>query len=258
MNVLELMDSKTTSFSKTERRIYEGIKRFPEHFATNSITEIATHSGISKPALTRFAKKLGFNGYMEFQYQLNLDYKNRTTNKKTSLADGFSKTLKQVEEAVSDEILINLSNRITSAHVTYLFGYNLSRLPSEELTMALNLLTDFVAVHPQQDYRPMQYHHDDVMIVYSAVDGSSYKEYLRSLHSNKGIRPYMILITTNGKHPLRHNFDEVIVLPIVNKVGNDSIALSDTFAFLFFNELLMQKLKQDSEGTHITELEEKG
>lgn len=244
MNVLELMDSKTTSFSKTERRIYEGIKRFPEHFATSSISEIAIRSGISKPALTRFAKKLGFNGYLEFQYQLNLDYKKSTTQHKTSLANCFCKTLLQVEEAVSDEILFNLIQRIASAHVTYLLGHNLSRLPSEELAMVLNLLTDFVALHPQQDCRPMHFHQDDVLIAYSAVDGSSYKEYLRGFRSAEFIRPYMILITTNGKHPLRHNFDEVIVLPIVSKVGSENIALSDTFAFLFFNELLMQKLKE--------------
>ena len=41
MNTLELMDSKLSSFSKTDRSIYEMIKKFPADWAEGSITELS-------------------------------------------------------------------------------------------------------------------------------------------------------------------------------------------------------------------------
>ena len=80
MNTLELMDASVSSFSKTDRQIYESIRKFPEEFATRSITDVSDNTRVTKPALTRFAKKLGFNGFAELQYQLAQDLKEMKEN----------------------------------------------------------------------------------------------------------------------------------------------------------------------------------
>ena len=73
MNIFELMDSKVSSFSKTDKAIYEQIKKFPEEFANSSLNVLCDSGSFTKSAMTRFAQKLGFAGYTEFQYQFQQD-----------------------------------------------------------------------------------------------------------------------------------------------------------------------------------------
>ena len=58
----------------------------------------------------------------------------------------------------------------------------------------------------------------------------------------RNTKPYMLLVTTNSKHPLRHNFDEVIALPTANVATSNRTVLADTFAFLMFNDVLASLL----------------
>ena len=70
MNLFEHMDAMASSFTKTDHYIYTQCKKFTTDFAEDSITMITQNHNISQPALTRFAKKLGFSGFNEFQFAL--------------------------------------------------------------------------------------------------------------------------------------------------------------------------------------------
>jgi hypothetical protein len=54
-----------------------------------------------------------------------------------------------------------------------------------------------------------------------------------------------VLVTTNSKHPLRKHFDEVFVLPTAKLSSGTRAVLSDTFAFLIFNDTLVSILEGD-------------
>ena len=41
MNTIELMDGSVSSFSKTDRAIYEAIRKFPDTFATSRVTQLS-------------------------------------------------------------------------------------------------------------------------------------------------------------------------------------------------------------------------
>lgn len=244
MNVLELMDSKASSFSKTETKIYEGIKKYPDIYAKESINDITFHYGLSKPALTRFAKKLGFSGYSEFQYQFNIDLKDMELLDKSGLADKFVSILKQTEETVSVEVLDGLIEWMKKARMIYIIGCHMSRLPAEELCMVLDHSTTYPVVNPSLDARPNHFKENDVFIIYSSMHGNAHQEFLKHLRLEDVVRPHMVLITTNAKHPLRHNFNEVILLPSSQLRGADDNTLADTFAFLFFNQMLVKRLNE--------------
>ena len=51
-----------------------------------------------------------------------------------------------------------------------------------------------------------------------------------------------MLVTTNSKHPLRRNFDEIVVLSTAALGTAGRTILSDTFAFLMFNDILNEML----------------
>jgi DNA-binding MurR/RpiR family transcriptional regulator len=243
MNALELMESKLSSFSKTDRIIYEMIKKFPDRWATQSVSEIADESKVTKPALTRFAKKLGFGGFVEFQYQLAQDLKEvKNQNSSQSRADIYAKLLRQTEESVDREQLKKLVKRMRQSRKVIVMGSNLSRLPAEELLIGLSLHDDIVSMMPKADILPYNYSENDMVIIYSAISGGSHQDFLKSFRREGIIKPYLVLITVNSKHPLRHNFDETVVLPTLRLQDSSNIVLSDTFAFLMFNDLLVAEL----------------
>lgn len=239
MNTLELMDGSVSSFSKTDRAIYETIRKFPDMFATNSVTEIANGGGFSKPALTRFAQRLGFSGFVEFQYQFAQDLADRRQRGDAPTnAEVYGGLLKLVEERVDKAQLQALVERMRASRHVYLMGYNLSRIPAEELNIALQFDPSISSSLPQVDVG-QRFLEDDLLIVFTAVSGSSYKGLLHEFKVGRNVRPYMVLVTTNSKHPLRRSFDEVFVLPTATVETSDRTVLADTFSFLMFNDMLM-------------------
>ena len=246
MNTLELMDASVSSFSKTDRHIYESIRKFPEEFATRSITEVSDNTRVTKPALTRFAKKLGFNGFAELQYQLAQDLKEMKENPVgDSNSDKYANLLIQTEKSVDKEAVRRLIRRMKSSRKVILMGANLSRLPAEELLVALSLNDEICSMMPQTDLMPFHYSENDMVIIYSAISGNSYQDYLRNFRKENAIKPYLVLITTNSKHPLRHNFDEVFCLPTLPLAGTTNTVLSDTFSFLMFNDVIAQEMNKE-------------
>lgn len=242
MNTIELMDGSVSSFSKTDRAIYEVIRKFPDLFAVKSVTELSKDVGFSKPALTRFAQRLGFGGFVEFQFQFAQDLEaGRRRSDAPTNAEVYGGVLKAVEERVGREQLQGLIDRMQSSRHTYIMGYNLARIPAEELNIALQFHPSISASFPQVDVI-QHFTADDLLIVYSAVGGNSYKGLMRELEVGRNTRPYMVLITTNSKHPLRRHFDEAIVLPTAALGIAGRTILSDTFAFLMFNDMLNEIL----------------
>ena len=242
MNTLELMDSSVASYSKTDRAIYESVRKFPDMYATSTVTVLSQRGGFSKPALTRFAQRLGFGGFVEFQYQFAQDLEAaRSRTDVPTNAEIYGSLLKAVEERVDRARLQGLVDRMRASRHTYLMGYNLSRIPAEELNIALQFDPAISASFPQIDV-PQHFCADDLLVIYSAVSGSTYKGLMNEFRMGRNTQPHMVLVTTNSKHPLRRNFHEVFVLPTSSLASPNVTVMADTFAFLMFNDLLSSLL----------------
>ena len=240
MNLFELMDTKKSSFSKTDRLIFERIRKFPNNFANESITSICENSGFTKSALTRFAQKLGFGGFTEFQFQFQQDIKSSQNDfQHASNAAIYGKILKNVEESTDPSLIRELIEKMRNSHAVYLFGSNLSRLPAEQMLVILGFDREIVPIMPAPDFSPFHYREDDMIIIYSSISGSSHQTLLKDLRSKNAAVPYRVLITVNAKHPLRHNFEKVIVLPTASMTDSQSETIhSDTFAYMMFNDMV--------------------
>ena len=245
MNIFELMDSKVSSFSKTDKAIYEQIKKFPEEFANSSLNVLCDSGSFTKSAMTRFAQKLGFAGYTEFQYQFQQDISaHKASDQKTSSAEIYGRILRQVSETADHDVISDLIQDMKKARRLFIIGTNLSHVPAEEMMIALSFHSDINAQIPRSDMMPYQYRDDDMILMYSASTGSSHQSLMQALRREGQGKPNMVLITTNAKHPLRHNFRRVIVLPTATM--SDSMSntpLSDMFAFMMFNDLVAEQLQ---------------
>ena len=157
----------------------------------------------------------------------------------------YGALLPAVEAAINPDALGALAARLKeSAHV-FLVGANLSRLPAEELHMALAYTPEVFAVIPPSDVWPT-FHAGDTLIVYSAITGAAHASLVKSLCAHDASRPHMVLVTTNSKHPLRKYFDELFVLPTASLSSGTRAVLSDTFAFFVFNDALTSVLEGEA------------
>ena len=243
MNIITRMDSLVASYTATDRRIYEAIKKFPDRFASDSIRNLVQYLGISQPALTRFAKKLGFSGFLEFQYQFRQDYSAVKTDKTPEKrSEFFSQYLQNTENSLDPAVLHTLGQRIYNARMTYFTGYSIAGLPARYIGgfSSLGMLVSGVYVAP--DDLPLGFAGDEVLLIYSAIAGDRFRTYL-SMLSRMEHKPYIVMITMNAKHPLRKYADQLIILPEAGIISDNTSAMPETMEFLMFTDLLIQQIQ---------------
>ena len=245
MNTFDLMETKQRSFTKTDRTIYENLKRHPKDFAQASYEELVSIMGVSQSALTRFAKKLGFSGYADLQFQLHSDLKSLDgeADEETN-AQIFSSFLKCVEDEVDRDELHTLAMRVLEADKVTCLGFQYSGLPARFLSF--NLLGTFGvnADKPEFDYLIHPYSGKDLLIVFSAASGEFYRPLLKRVSMlSEDSKPRITLVTMSPKHGLRHYCDQVILLPSAGKVVAPHLVTLENMMFMMFSDMLLSEIE---------------
>lgn len=234
MDIFSLMESKKDSFSKTDRLIYNSVNKFPDEFATASLNNIIEHRGFSQPSLTRFAKKLGFSGFNEFQYQFRRDLlETPSPESSKSRPDIYADELRLADQVLTDELLEDLTKRLLTSTAVYCYGTSLSRMPGEFLAESLRILGVRNIQSLPADALAVPYQSTDLYLCFSAHSGHYCAESVSNMAKAEH-RPYAVLVTMNPKHPLRSKFDQIIVFPEAPSSGNARMILNDTMAFMMF------------------------
>ena len=133
MSIFDDMDMASAQFTKTDRVVYETIRKFPDLFVQGSLAAIAEETHLSAPSLTRFAKRVGYKGFSEFQYQFRSDLEERDENQTGSKSDAYAELLRKVERDVPDALLCDLVRRMRDASTVVATGASLSRIPAYHL-----------------------------------------------------------------------------------------------------------------------------
>lgn len=246
MNIFDLMETKLRSFTKTDRTIYENLKRHPNEFAQASYGELVSVMGVSQSALTRFAKKLGFNGYADLQFQLNNDVRSQAglVEEETN-AQIYAGFLKCVEDEVDRVELERLAHDILAADKVTCLGFQYSGLPARFLSF--NLLTGYGidSDKPEFDYLIHPYTEKDLLIIFSAASGEFFRPLLKRLNVlDQRDRPRVVLVTMSPKHVLRRQSDQVILLPSSGKVIAPHLVTLENMMFLMFADMLLAEVER--------------
>lgn len=74
MNIIDRIEAAKPNFTKSDELIYNCIKE--DYWIiireASTIVDLAEKCRVSKSAILRFAKKLGYSGYSEFKYDFSL------------------------------------------------------------------------------------------------------------------------------------------------------------------------------------------
>lgn len=243
MNLFEHMDAMVSSFTKTDHYIYTKCKKFTSLFAEGSIEEITKNEDISQSALTRFAKKLGFNGFNEFQFALAMQIQEGTLEgKEKTPAHSYAETLIETEKALTDKVLETLLNKLKVCNDIYISGINVSSLPARYLDYFFKISGDFRSEFLSIDSFPTSFKNNSILFLFSVESGGYYQSFYKNRKKEENI-PYIVLITLNPKHPLRNKVNHTIVLPKQRIIDTDRNVLPETLAFLMFADVLARKLQ---------------
>ena len=246
MDVLDLMETKVSAFTKTDLAIYEYLKADPAAFAHKGYDELVNDLGISPSSLIRFAKKMGYTGYADLQYQLGVDLEKRAKRSRDkTVGETYCDYLLQEEQSLDQGALDELAGWVVGASKVYCMGFYLSNLPARFLSVALRALHAIEADNPEYDYLMRQFHDDELIILFSVRSGEQYRDFMKSLAKlPEHERPRIALVTMNPKHTLRGSCDSVIVLPSADSVGRERLAIIDNMMYMMFNEMLTTKVRE--------------
>ncbi len=240
MTIFELMDSMKNKYTKTDLQIYEYIKKFPDDFQNKPISDLIDIFGFSQPSLTRFAKKLGFAGFSQFQFQLQNDI-DHSNNQTESRAQFYSKFLEMTETSINQKDLNQIVEYIKKSDRIIFAGNHISSIPANYLDLAFKLLSDKAAGLLSEGLVPFTLHKNDVFILFSSYTGKGFKDYVVK-QNEKGV--HTILVTLTPKHPLRKQFETVFVLPESQSIHRGKTVLTETFAYFMFIDLLLERIKE--------------
>lgn len=244
MNIIARMDALVPSYTATDRKIYEFIKKFPEQFADHSINDIVKRFKISQPALTRFAKKLGFSGFAEFQYQYRQDFSEVMTNSHPEKhSEYFSQYLQDTEKAVHADILAKSAKEISDARITYFTGASIAAIPAVYMKDYCRIGIGPVGTYAAPYDLPLSFNGGECILLFSAIAGDAYRDYFPQACQAIN-KPYIILVTMNAKHPLRKYADQTIVLPEAGIISDNTSAMPETMEFLMFCDLLIEEFRK--------------
>lgn len=202
--------------TKSERRIADYITAVPERVLAQTISDIAAATESSEITVSRFCKKLGFNGLQEFK--MNLTAELSTAENKTyhgiqssddchavsvkvfqNISDGLQDTLSLLDDNAVDKAaqILQHARRIA----VYGFG-NSATVCRDIATRYLRLgfaIHDYADSHMQVTSAALLTSQDAVLAV--SHSGASY-ELIQSVTTAKQNGAAIIVITSHGQSPL--------------------------------------------------------
>ena len=107
MNPFERLDFYKSNYTKSEKIIYEWIKKNPTTVMKDSIESLAEEISTSKAAIIRFSKKIGYSGFAEFKFELSRyiisgirENKNENMDISRSITSLYAGYIKQINDFI--------------------------------------------------------------------------------------------------------------------------------------------------------------
>lgn len=242
MNLLDQIRHVSDELTPTDKKIAKAVIENPDDFARLDTTVISERYGFSQPALTRFAKKIGYSGYAEFKYDIA---RNKNALSEEIRAETFAtetgRLLEETETEFPEEKLSKIVSVLDRAQRIFVTGYHRSRASAELLNAALiNYRYSSQAIVFDEVFKLGAFcRKTDLLIIFS-VASSVYGGLIKELAECEQ-KPETMLITCSKKHDLAKYFDHVIDLPD-SKTIRSSYALDPAITNLFFINLLAMHL----------------
>ena len=245
MNPLDLIQQNFESFTKTEEIIAVYILNNPSQFARSNVEVTVAETKTSKPAMIRFAKKLGYNGYSELKYDIakfiisesyNENIEENNNDPIRHITDTYCKYITQLNETLVKDDLDKLSKDIIKARKAKVLGLNRTGLSAKQLQLrALKIGVDIECINDSiAMYDVVNTLNDKDICLIFTVKGKHYDEMVENL-KQRNVK--VAVITMTNSLAFLKLCDHKILLQPVNR-GYAKFCDEQAIYFVFVEILL--------------------
>ncbi|TVT01961.1 MurR/RpiR family transcriptional regulator [Amycolatopsis bartoniae] len=240
----ELIREHAANLSRTDRVIAEHLLEHQDELPFLRAAEIAERLGVSAASITRFAQRLGFDGYPRLQDSVRLEL--RTALTPPTLPDQgegrfgplWDRELKNLEELrrLPEDLLDGAARMIADARNVWVVGGRASQAPAEMLAYSLGRVRDRVrSLRSDTLHEPealLDLGPGDLLVALSFRRYSSSTARIGRLFADRDVP---ILLVTDDGHPslaslaklvLRVSGKSLAALPSMTAVTSLSLALT--------------------------------
>ena len=250
MNIIDLIQEQSSSYTKNEQEIAYYILNHPLDAGRFTIEKLAEETNTSKAALIRFAKKLGFSGYSEFKYALNRFLVSNNAEVSTNyhedsplaITNIYIHTLQEFQNSITEEQVYSLAKRIKDSSKIRILGFSRSSFSAQQMEARLlrigidsKSLNDSVEITDTVNILQ----ENDLVIAFSVSDNTKfYENCIRDIHQQGA---QFAFITTNPALSFKDEADYYFALPHVTHDNSFSF-LDNRALFFVFIEVLLNAL----------------
>lgn len=226
--------------TKSEKNTCNLILNNPQAIIDYSITEAAKIYQVSSASIQRVAKKIGYKGYSELKYALELYFYQNQENKKddklsNQIFDIYSSTLLEWKKEFDNDKIIKLVHLIHDKNVKTI-GIGNSGLAASHLVYSLYMYgkwSEAIDNATKIDYLEYGVQENALYILFS-ISGKLVNINQVKRWKKKGVT--VVLITANEHAPIQNEVDLNIVLPtlpiIINKSSHNILDNRTNFYIL--------------------------
>lgn len=260
-NIFYLIDGKYDSFSKTNKLIASYVKQNYKIISFLSINELKEKTGVSTASITRFAQELGFNGYPDFQREVQKllqkeitpmkEMKNFITSSRENeniLKLTIDLNIKTLEATYNDELYESFKKAvdiINNAEKIYILGLRSSFSVGYYLSFMLRQFMsniELLTAGTDDIYDRLSYvKKNDILITISFSKYTKLTSRITNYFKQKGNK--IIAVTDSYSSPVAILGDTTLI------AKSSSTTYSFVSAMTILNALIVAIGKQNTENT---------
>lgn len=216
MNTFDLIEMNKPSFTRTDMQVCNALMENHEVIFRKSSSQLAKDLNLSQASIIRFCKKLGYEGYNDFRFGLyDSIHSSHEQGGFITKADCYKKLIDMISTEAQEGGYDQFAEALASASMVFCTGMHRSSLPAQLLSMELTLLGKraFFIRDDMLSAWPADMSHKDVLVCFSEQGDPSRRGYDSLAQLPEKNRPESYLVCMNAKHPLKKQFNNMILLP---------------------------------------------
>lgn len=210
----------TLILSDTDLEILAYFEQQPIAATYMNLEELSGHLYTSNATIVRFCKKLGFNGYHEFKYEVRkqLEEQNKQSLSSQDLISHSLASFRDNLEAMELSKLEQISELLCSKSSLYIYGAGLSSIPAKYLqTILTSLDRPCILIEWRHLLEGITYtiRKDSILLIITAHADAPRYEQIFEIAKQRGTT--VILITCEENSPLPPYCDVTVTTSDTNK-----------------------------------------
>lgn len=251
MYILYEVQKKYDDFSDKEKAIADYIMQYSDKINNINITDLAKETGTSGATITRFAKKIGCDSFVDMKIKLNSSKTDEDINEEDGIFsyvyNYYKEVIERTKTLVCKESIFKVVDEIKKARNIYIYGVGSSGLTGEE--MMKRLMRMGFSVHCISDSHMMIINSSIVskhdLVIGISISGKT-EEVIQALSISKKNGAKTVSITSFEGSSI-NNYSDIILLLYNPKFVDKMKFINSQFSAMYLIDLISIVLLEDKD-----------